>query len=218
MTYPRTTASFRIGAACTLAVMLSLAGTGPRSGNAATVRLSHRAVATYRSAPATALGKLVLSLQDVTSAFGGGFIKQPGTNLDNTVISSRISSKTGRITGYGIGYVRQHPGLVMVNSGVNLFKNAGFASAAVQRVYTVYSSPQNQKDRVHVEHLHGLGDAGLILSYDLGSQKGMHFRELCVMFSQGAYAADVIVVAGGSIDRGKLLSLANTMDSRIKNA
>jgi hypothetical protein len=154
----------------------------------------------------------------VTGAFGGGFVKQPGTNLGHNLFGSQLDAKVGRISGYTTGYMRQHPGPVMLLSGVNLFKNRGFASAAVRRVYTVFSSAQNQKDRVHVEHLNGLGNAALVLSYDLGTQKGVHFRELCVMFSQGAYAADVILVSGGSADRTKLLSLAGTMSDRIKTA
>jgi hypothetical protein len=208
----------RTGAALALAGFVGLAGSGLRSVDAGAMHRAVAPAATYHSVERTSLSKVALSLQDVTGAFGSGFVKQPGVGLGNDVFGKKLTMKVGRVSGYETGYIRQHPGPIMLNSGVDLFRNKSFAVAAVQRVYTVYSNPQNQKSGVRVARLHGLGDAAFILTYDLGVQKGAHFRELTVMFSRGAYAADIVLVAGGSIDRGKLLSLANTMDTRIKHA
>jgi hypothetical protein len=217
MKHLKTTVVRRAGALALVGI-LGLAGPGLHVGQAATMHHPGREAATDHAAQGTSLRTLALSLQDVTAAFGSGFRQQPGSSLGNDVLNSRINAKVGRISGYGTMYMRQHPGPIMVDSGVNLFRNQGFAAASVRRVYTVFSSPQNRKDGVRVARLQGLGDAALILTYDLGTQKGVHFRELCVMFSQGTYAADVILVAGGAIDHAKLLSLAHTMDRRITNA
>ena len=167
----------------------------------------------YRSAPATSPRALALASTDVTAAFGRGFTRQVSPLSATNPLTSLMNTRVGRTSQYIVQYVRTHPGPTVVQSEVDLYKSAGLATVAIRRTFAL-----DGKARFHAQHVPDLGQAAAVFSYDLGGQTGAHLRELGVLFSRGVYGAGVILVTAGSLDRGKLVSLARTLDSRIKSA
>jgi hypothetical protein len=182
------------------------------------------------SAPARAAGAheptasprtLCLSAGEVNSALGGTFRVIPGTSIGNMgpgMYNLQIVKKAGLVASYGVTYTRQHPGETMVLNGVNLFRTAAFARASIGRVLRAYGTASSQSSGVRAVPSHDLGQSAATVTFQERIGHGAVLHGFGIIFSHGRYAADVMVYSTSTVNRGKVLALARSVDTRIQNA
>jgi hypothetical protein len=173
------------------------------------------------SASAASPRALCLTAGEVNSTLGGTFRVLPGTSLGNmgpSMYSLQIVKKSGLVQGYGVTYTRKNPGETMVMSGVDLFRSSAFAKSSVGRVLRTYGTASNRRAGVRASASHDLGDAAAYVTFQQRVGHGAVLHGIGLIFSRGRYAADVMVYSTSAFDRGKVLSLAKSVDKRIQNA
>lgn len=164
---------------------------------------------------------LCLSANEVNGTLGGTFRVIPGTSLGNMgpgIYNLQIAKKAGLVTSYGVTYTRQHPGETMVLNGVNLFRTTASARSSIGRVLRAYSTASSESSGVRVTLSHDLGESAAIITFQQRIGHGAVLHGLGIIFSQGRYAADVMVYSTSTVERGKILSLARSVDNRIQKA
>jgi hypothetical protein len=172
-------------------------------------------------APATSPRTLCLSAGEVNNTLGGTFRVIPGTSIGNMgpgMSNLQIVKKAGLVSSYEVTYTRQHPGETMVLNGVNLFRTAAFARSGIGRVLRAYRTASSQSSGVRAVPSHDVGDAAAIVTFQERIGHGAVLHGLGIIFSQGRYAADVMVYSTSTVDRGKVRALARSVDTRIQNA
>jgi hypothetical protein len=157
----------------------------------------------------------------VNSALGGTFRVMPGTSIGNMgpgMSNLQIVKKAGLVSSYEVTYTRQRPGETMVLNGVNLFRTAAFARSSIGRVLRAYGTESSRSSGVRAVPSHDLGEAAATVTFQERIGHGGVLHGLGIIFSQGRYAADVMVYSTSTVDRGKVLALARAVDTRIQNA
>ena len=81
-----------------------------------------------------------------------------------------------------------------------------------------YGTASSRKAGVRATATHDLGDADAIVSFQEKVGHGAVLHGLGIVFSRGRYAADVMIYSTSTVDRGKVLSLASSVDNRIQKA
>jgi hypothetical protein len=164
---------------------------------------------------------LCLSAGEVNGTLGGTFRVLPGTSLGSMgpgIYNTQIVKKAGLVTSYAVTYTRQHPGETMVLNGVNLFRSSSFARSSIDRVVRAYGTPGSRRSGVTATRSHDLGDSDAIVTFQQKVGHGAVLHGIGIIFSQGRYAADVMIYSTSTVDRGKVLSLARSVDNRIQKA
>lgn len=173
------------------------------------------------AAPAASPQALCLTAGEVNGTLGGTFRAIPGTSLGNMgpgIYNLQIAKKAGLVTSYGVTYTRQHPGETMVLNGVNLFRTTAFARSSIGRVLKAYGTASSHSSGVGATPSHDLGESAAYVTFQESIGHGAVLHGLGIIFSQGRYAADVMIYSTSTVDRGKVLSLARSVDSRIQKA
>jgi hypothetical protein len=186
----------------------------------ASIRLASAAPAGM-AASAPSPRALCLTAGEVNSALGGNFRAIPGTSLGNMgpgIYNLQIAKKAGLVKSYGVTYTRQHPGETMVLNGVNLFRTTAFARSSITRVLRVYGTASSRSSGVRAVLSRDLGDSAAYVSFQERIGHGAVLHGLGIIFSQGRYAADVMIYSTSTVDRGKVLALARSVDNRIRKA
>jgi hypothetical protein len=106
----------------------------------------------------------------------------------------------------------------MVLNGVNLFHTTAFAKSSIGRVLRAYGAASSQSSGVRATSSHDLGESAAYVTFQEHIGHGAVLHGLGIIFSQGRYAADVMIYSTSTVDRGKVLSLAKFVDTRIQNA
>ena len=187
----------------------------------AQIGMSTPAQAAGADAPATSLRALCLSAGEVNSALGGTFRMIPSTGLGNMgpdVNNLQIVKKAGLVSSYEVTYTRQRPGETMVLNGVNLFRTAAFARSSIGRVLRAYRTASSRSNGVRAVPSHHLGKSAAYVTFQQRIGHGAVLHGLGIIFSQGRYAADVMVYSTSTVNRGKVLALARSVDTRIQSA
>jgi hypothetical protein len=173
------------------------------------------------SVPAPSPQALCLTAGEVSGALGGTFRAIPGTSLGNMgpgIYNLRIVMKAGLVSSFGVTYARGHPGETMVLNGVSLFRTAAFARRSIGRVLRAYGTASSRSSGVRALPSHDLGESATAVTFQERIGHGAVLHGLGIIFSQGRYAADVMVYSTSTVDRGKVLALARSVDTRIQNA
>jgi hypothetical protein len=106
----------------------------------------------------------------------------------------------------------------MLLNGVNLFRTTAFARSSIGRVLRAYGTASSQSSGVRAVPSHDLGASAATVTFQARVAHGAVLDGLGIIFTRGRYAADVMVYSTSTVDRGKVLALARSVDTRIQNA
>jgi hypothetical protein len=184
---------------------------------------------------AVSLSSLVLSARDVRAAYGSGFKLVVSREITNRLAAASAgivpgagSLLTGRVTGWSDSYLRIHyvvhgqkvtvsPGVNTVASGVNLYKAAQYARAAL--TYAMHARVRQQKGlTVQQSSLTRVGEAALLEVTRTVATGIPPLYSVVIAFLRGRYTASVDVSAYSSKPTtSSALNLARLIDGRLRS-
>ncbi len=187
-----------------------------------------------RTLNAPSLNKLVLSPADIKHAFGPGFsvlLSRQTTNSDLRGSTAGLSQGSlaglnGRVTGYVSMYTHPRvskrskvaaPGVLIVLSGVNLYKSTAYARGTLNRsTHTSGKLPKGTTEQSRP--LRGVGDLAVILTVRSVVPGQPTTDSVYAGFQQGKYTALIDVAAYNQRpDVGQIVTLCKLLDARIRS-
>jgi hypothetical protein len=192
-----------------------------------------------RHAPNASASGTVLSLSDVTSAYGSGFKQTLGKAIKSSELDKSITLPGGKsarpkitdfVTGYQNAYTRRlmsikkgkvtfKPGVSQVDSAVYVFKSSSSPNALLQYLQQSFKKQKLPKGLAFkITAVKLVGDGGLleITSEKASSVLPTGVAGIGLFFRHGQFLAGVTVTSyGRGASLSSLVSLAKKVDSHL---